>query len=130
MERVLQHLGLTSKKSSNSHQLQSPGAYGAYGNSRSPFASHSNNRASTYVKKKPFSRDDAGWTELSGATAMGSNDSKDQVMGGEHDVVVTTDIEFQVEEGHGGNRPALSHGGPASVDDRGRSPSFDVGRAV
>lgn len=69
--------------------------------------------------------------ELTGATATGSNGSKEQIIGGTNDVVVTTDIETQFEEDSGDDQHAGSaHECRVSGDDEGRGPSSDIGKAV
>ncbi|KAJ5086587.1 hypothetical protein NUU61_007894 [Penicillium alfredii] len=127
MERVLQHLGLTSKKTSTPYNLQSPNAYVAYGTNRSNGASHSHYQSSAFGGRKPFSRDeeDVDWMELT--DARGSSASKEQIIGGK-DVMVTTDIVTQFEERR--NHRAGSSGGSQTSGDEAARETTDTQKVV
>ncbi|KAJ5593964.1 uncharacterized protein N7459_000172 [Penicillium hispanicum] len=124
MERVLQHLGLTSKKPSNPY-YQSPHAYAAYGTNRSGVGNHSQ----AYGDRKPLGRadEDLTWVELT--NARDSNDSKNGIMTGNNDIMVTTEFTTQFEE------PAAPHSGSSrashtSGDGGMGAPSTDIQKVV
>ncbi|KAL4922764.1 hypothetical protein BDW62DRAFT_2743 [Aspergillus aurantiobrunneus] len=94
MERVLQRLGLTTKKTSTPNYPYASG-HGAYGTTtnRSMPTSHSK----AYRATKTFrDEDDLDWLELGNGGPHGG--SKERIVGGSKDVVVTTDISTQFED--------------------------------
>ncbi|KAJ5774897.1 hypothetical protein N7457_009793 [Penicillium paradoxum] len=107
MERVLQHFGFSSKKTSTPYHNSS--AHAAYGTNKSHLASHSNYQSNAYGGRGPFGDEEegTGWMELT--TTAGPNGSKEHIVKGGKDVVVTTDIVTRFEETEG-------HGGPPSAD--------------
>jgi hypothetical protein len=106
MERVLQRLGLTSK-TSTPYQYRNSSGHAAYGTSKSNPASHSNFQPNAYGGRKVFGGedDDPGWMELT--VTEGPNESKENIVNGPTDVVITTDIVTRFED-------AERHAGPSS----------------
>ncbi|KAI9925416.1 hypothetical protein MW887_005797 [Aspergillus wentii] len=87
IERIFQKLGLTKKSSS---PLRPSGAYGAFGSN--PTGSHSHSQSRIYTKQRV---DDMAWTEL---TRVDSHTgSKEEVIPGPAQVLVTTDIAMEYE---------------------------------
>lgn len=121
MERILQHLGFTSKKPSKSYHLQSPGGYAAFGTNQSN-AGHSHFRGN-----KAFGRgDDMTWMEMT--VAGDRNGSKDQIVTEDNEVVITTNIETRFEDVEG--QHARSSTGSHSADDLTRKQSPDSRKVV
>jgi hypothetical protein len=107
MERVLQRLGLTSKKTSTPCQYRNSSGHAAYGTNKSNPTSHSNFQSDAYGGRKAFGveDDDPGWMELT--VTEGPNGSKEHIVNGPTNVVITTDIVTRFED-------AESHAGPSS----------------
>lgn len=97
MERVLQRLGLTSKKSSIPYQYRSSSGHAAYGTNKSG-SRRSNFQSSAHRGGKTFGGDDddPGWMELT--ATEGPNGSKEDIVSGPKDVVITTDIVTRFED--------------------------------
>lgn len=131
MERVLQHLGFTSKKPSNNYQYRNSSGHAAYGTNKSNLASHSNFQSNAYGGRGPFVDDDegTGWMELT--TTAGPNGSKEHIVNvnGTKDVVITTDIvtRFEDVDGHRGPSSGDSN---VSAEDLIRERSHDVRKVV
>ncbi|KKK11814.1 hypothetical protein ARAM_002659 [Aspergillus rambellii] len=108
MERVLQRLGLSSKKTSTPIYHHDSIARVAYGTNRSMPMNHPQFQSNAYCGSKTFGlEDELGWQELdSFKDPTGSNK---QIVGGSKDVVVTTDIVTKFED-------IESHRGPSSND--------------
>ncbi|PTU24978.1 hypothetical protein P175DRAFT_0428129 [Aspergillus ochraceoroseus IBT 24754] len=108
MERVLQRLGLSSKKTSTPIYHHDSIARVAYGTNRSMPLNHPQFQSNAYCGSKTFGlEDELGWQELdSFKDPTGSNK---QIVGGSKDVVVTTDIVTKFED-------IESHRGPSSND--------------
>ncbi|KAL2816651.1 hypothetical protein BDW59DRAFT_182400 [Aspergillus cavernicola] len=137
METILQRLGLTSKKTStpNTYPYGSGGAgHVGYGATRSMPTSHSHFQSNAYGGKQTFGDDndnDLDWVELGepGAGSGHNNGSKERIVGGDKDVVVTTDIVTQFEDieshhGHGhGSGPSSSNDSSISGEDLARQQS-------
>jgi len=108
MERVLQRLGLTSKKTSTPYQYRDSSGHAAYGTNKSNPTSHSNFQSNAYGGRKAFGGDDdPGWMELT--VTEGPNGSKDHIVNGPTDVVITTDIVTRFED-------VERHAAPSSGD--------------
>lgn len=106
MDRVLQRLGFTSKKTSTPYHDSSKHA--AYGTNKSNPASHSNFQSNAYgARKKPSEDDNPGWMELS--TFGGTNGSEEHIVNEPKGVIIRTDIETHFED-------VERHGGPSSGD--------------
>lgn len=93
MERVLQHLGFTSKKTSNRYNDQRHGTYVAYATNQSHVISHSTHQRDR--KELGRGEDDLDWVEL--ADRRTSNDSKGHIMNGT-DIIVTTEFTTHFED--------------------------------
>ncbi|KAJ6093902.1 hypothetical protein N7467_002747 [Penicillium canescens] len=107
MERVLQRLGLTSKKTSTPYNIRGSSGHAAYGTNKSNPTNHSNFRSNAYGgRNKLQEEEDLGWMELT--RPAGPNESKEQIVGSK-DVVITTDIMTHFED-------VDTHGGPSSTD--------------
>ncbi|KAJ5332775.1 hypothetical protein MYU51_009099 [Penicillium brevicompactum] len=109
MERVLQRLGLTSKKTSTPYQYRNSSGNAAYGTNKSNPTSHTHFQSNAY-RGKTFGGedDDPGWMELT--ATEGPNGSKEHIVSGSRDVVITTDIVTRFED-------MENHAGPSSGDD-------------
>ncbi|CAI7567297.1 unnamed protein product [Penicillium bialowiezense] len=108
MERVLQHLGLTSKKTSAPYQYRNSSGHAAYGTNKSNPTSHIHVQSNAY-RGKTFGGedDDPDWMELT--ATEGPNGSKEHIVNGSRDVVITTDIVTRFED-------VEHHAGPSSGD--------------
>lgn len=109
MERVLQRLGLTSKKTSTPYQYRNSSGNAAYGTNKSNPTSHTHFQSNAYRGKTIGGEDDdPGWMELT--ATEGPNGSKEHIVSGSRDVVITTDIVTRFED-------MENHAGPSSGDD-------------
>ncbi|KAJ5690486.1 hypothetical protein N7462_004878 [Penicillium macrosclerotiorum] len=90
MERVFQALGLTSKKTSTPYRSPGPGNYAAFDTNRTNRTGNSGFQSGAYGPKKLWRGDDETWIELNDSEPVDS--SKEHIVGGAKDVVVTTDI--------------------------------------
>ena len=99
MERILQHLGLTSKKTSTPY-YQSPNAYAAYGTNKSGLGNTSHLQSTAYGERKPLGRADEDLTWVEMTNVRDSSSSKDQIINGT-DIMVTTEFSTQFEEHNG-----------------------------
>lgn len=143
MERILQRLGLTSKKTSTPAYYQS--GSNPYGPGRSLNTNRGTNshfRPSTYgTGSKAFADEgDLDWVELGdlGGRNSAGNGSKEHIVPGGNNVVVTTDIVTQFDDlngsgngyGNGGHVHAISsNASSGSGDDWGRQ-TPDVRKGV
>jgi hypothetical protein len=129
MERVMQRLGLTSKKTSTPYQYRNSSGHAAYGTNKSNPASHSNFQSNAYGGRKPQgdAEDAPGWMELSGSGGM--DGSKEHIVSGTKNVVITTDIVTRFEDVEGRRGPS-SGGSSASGEDLIRERSQDVQKVV
>jgi hypothetical protein len=118
MERVLQHLGLTSKKTETPYHLQSARNY----------ADHANVHSTAYGGRRTLGRsNDRSWMELTAAGGPGGSD--EQIVGAGKDVLVTTNIETHYED-VGGRDTRPSSESHVSGDDPAREPTWDAQRVV
>ncbi|CAG8924032.1 unnamed protein product [Penicillium salamii] len=108
MDRILQRFGLTSKKTPTPYQYRNASGYAAYGTNRSNPVSHSNFKSNAYRGRTLDGDEDPGWMELT--AAEGPNGSKEHIVTGSKEVVITTDIETRFED-------VENHAGPSSSDD-------------
>jgi hypothetical protein len=127
MERILQHLGLTSKKTSTPYYDQNHHAYPTYGTNRSHVAS-STHQSIAKKDRKPRGRgeEDLAWVELT--NARDSNDSKGQIIG-DTNIVVTTEFGTQFEE-RGAHHAGSSAASQTSGEDGIGSPRADIRKVV
>lgn len=93
MERVLQHLGFTSKKSSNRYNDQRHGTYITHVTNQSHVISHSTHQRGR--KELGQWEKDLDWVELPDRRT--SNDSKGHIMNGT-DIIVTTEFTTRFED--------------------------------
>ncbi|KUM66226.1 hypothetical protein ACN42_g803 [Penicillium freii] len=108
MDKVLQRLGFTSKKTSTPYQYHDSSRHAAYGTNTSHPAGHSNFQSNAYRgTKKPSEDDSPDWMELS--TFGGTNGSQEHIVNERKGVTVRTDIETHFED-------VERHGGPSSRD--------------
>ncbi|KAJ5833993.1 hypothetical protein N7447_000019 [Penicillium robsamsonii] len=100
MEKVMQRLGFTSKKTSTPYEYRNSSGRAAYGTNKSNLASHSHFQSHAYGGRKSFD-DDPDWMELT--TSGGTNGSKEHIVNVQKDVMVRTDIvtRFEDVEGQG-----------------------------
>jgi hypothetical protein len=107
MERVLQRLGLISKKSSAPYQYRDSSGHAAYSTNKSNPTSHSNFQSNAHGGRKKFGgeHDDLGWMELT--VTEGPSGSNEHIVNGPSDVVITTDIVTRYED-------VERHTGPSS----------------
>ncbi|KAJ5515153.1 hypothetical protein N7463_004705 [Penicillium fimorum] len=100
MEKVMQRLGFTSKKTSTPYEYRNSSGRAAYGTNKSNLASHTHFQSNAYGGRKSF-EDDPGWMELT--TSGGTNGSKEHIVNTQKDVMVRTDIvtRFEDVEGQG-----------------------------
>ena len=121
IERVLQLLGITSKKTSPPY-YQSPDAYAAYGSNRSGAGNKSGDR-----KRLGRADEDLTWVELTNARE--SQDSKGQMINGA-DIMVTTEFSTQFEARN--TRIATSPSGASQTSAEGGvyGPSTDIQKVV
>lgn len=98
MERALQLIGLTSTKktSTTPYSGGTPGGYAQFGGDRSTH--HSNVRSNAFRSRAGSFGQEEGHTWVELATTGGPNSSKEQIIHGTKDVVVTTDITTHFEE--------------------------------
>jgi uncharacterized protein with PIN domain len=119
MERILQHLGLTSKKTSTPYYDQNHRAYATYGTNRSHVAAYSNHQSTSYKDRKPRGREeeDLAWVELT--NARDSNDSKGHIIG-DTNIMITTEFGTQFEERnahHAGSSTICQNSGEGGIGD-------------
>ncbi|CAG8137576.1 unnamed protein product [Penicillium olsonii] len=96
MDRILQHFGLTSKKTPTPYRYRNTSGYAAYETNKSNPASHSNFQSSAYRGRTLDDDDDPAWMELT--ATEGPNGSKEHIVTGSKEVVITTDIETRFED--------------------------------
>ncbi|KXG50584.1 uncharacterized protein PGRI_043510 [Penicillium griseofulvum] len=98
MERVMQRLGLSSKKTSTPYQYRDSSGHAAYGTHKSNLPSHSHFQSNAFGGRKSFD-DDLGWMELT--TSGGTNGSKEHIVNTQKDVMVRTEIVTRFEDAEG-----------------------------
>jgi hypothetical protein len=125
MERVLQHLGFTSKKSSNRYNDQRHGTYVAYVSNQSHVISHSTHQRDR--KEHGRGDDDLDWVELPDRRT--SNDSKGHIINGT-DIIVTTEFTTRFED-RGLPDTRSSRGSQTSAGDGGvQGPGTDTTNVI
>lgn len=134
MERILQRLGLTSKKTSTPAYYHS--GSNPYGAGRSLTTARGTNphfQADAYrSSKSPFAEEGEGdldWVELGdlGGRNSAGNGSEEHIVPGGNNVVVTTDIitQFDVLNGNGGGNGGGGGGHVHAISSNGSSGSAD-----
>ncbi|KAJ5488221.1 hypothetical protein N7453_011675 [Penicillium expansum] len=128
MERVLQRLGFTSKKTSTPYQYRNSSGHAAYGTNKSNPASHSNFQSNAYGGRRQFDENAGpGWIELN--TSGGPNGSKEHIVNGPKDVMIRTDIVTRFEDVEGQGVPS-SGDSSVSAEDLIREESQDVRKVI
>ena len=93
LQKLLQHFGLTSKKSSTPYR--SPGANYGFDSNRYNRSGNSGFQSGAYASRRPWGREDEAWMELEETRVR--DESQEQIIGGK-EVVVRTDIVTRVEQ--------------------------------
>ncbi|KAL4930971.1 uncharacterized protein BDV17DRAFT_289393 [Aspergillus undulatus] len=123
MERILQRLGLSSKKTSTPHYGYYDSSRPGYGNRSATGAAntnHSNFRTDAYGTSTRKDPHDLDWMELGER-----NGSKEGIVGAQNGVVVTTDIVTRFEDVGTRTGPARSESSSVSGEDLARRQSPD-----